>query len=355
MKASTRPNKAVPSETPTSIDITPPRSSTPSGAKRLIVLAGVGALAVVPPLTLSSYWLYLATLVAVYGVMTMGLSIVFGTAGQLSLAHASFVGLGAYITAVLDTATSIGAVAQLGVVVIAAILMGVVVGLPALRVSGLRLAVVTLAFGELFTWVAVRWTGVTGGEQGLFTSSIRIGPWGTSQPAVGYLFTLSVATVLTAVASRLPRTALGRAMYAVRDSEMAARSVGISLVATKLAAFVLAAVYGGIGGWLFAHHVGAISPGFFSLFESLNLLVAVILGGAASVTGAWIGAAYIVLIPEMFSLVGLANAFPFVAGALLVIVALAAPDGLVGLVNRARGRVVRPGRRKPKTETSNDG
>ncbi len=355
MKASTPPKPASPSTTPTSGDTSRPRSSSPSGAKRLIVVAGLGALAVVPPLTLSRYWLYLATLVAVYGVMTMGLSIVFGTAGQLSLAHASFVGLGAYITAVLDTATSIGALPQLGVVVIAAVLMGVVVGLPALRVSGLRLAVVTLAFGELFTWVTVRWTDVTGGEQGLFTSSIRIGPWGASQPAVGYLFTLLVATVLTVVACRLPRTSLGRAMYAVRDSEMAARSVGISLVATKLAAFVLAAVYGGIGGWLFAHHVGAISPGFFGLFESLNLLVAVILGGAASVTGAWIGAAYIVLVPEIFSLIGLANAFPFVAGALLIIVALAAPDGLVGLANRARGAWLARIDRNPRQKVSDDG
>ena len=132
----------------------------------------------------------------------------------------------------------------------------------------------------------------------------------------------------------MSRTQFGRRMLAVRDSELAATSVGVRIVRTKIQAFILAAIFAGIAGWLYAYVAGFVSPATFDLFGSVNFLVAVILGGAGRVAGSWLGAMYIVLMPEIFTAIGYTNLFPLLGGAVLILVTLLLPGGLVEGLSR---------------------
>jgi len=136
------------------------------------------------------------------------------------------------------------------------------------------------------------------------------------------------------VPRQLGRTQAGRRMLAVRDSELAASACGIDLARTKIQAFIVASVYAAVAGWFYAFVVGFVAPDNFGLFPAAYFLVAVILGGSGTVLGAWLGAAYIVLAPQFFNVIGHPNLFPIAGGALLVIVALFMPEGLAGGISR---------------------
>jgi branched-chain amino acid transport system permease protein len=285
-------------------------------------------LAAILPLVLSDYNLYLATQVAIYAIATLGLDIVFGRTGQLSLSHASFFGLGAY-GAALMAAWSWPWWAQIPVVIGVATVAGAVVAVPTLRLSGLRLALVTLLFGELFIWAINHAGEVTGGSQGLAVPPLVVG-WFSSVAAMwAYALCMLVAAAATLLTIQMSRAQFGRRMLAVRDSELAATSVGIRIVRTKIQAFILAAIFAGVAGWLYAYVAGFVSPQTFDLFASVNFLVAVILGGAGRVAGSWLGAMYIVLMPEVFTAIGYTNLFPLLGGAVLILVTLLMPGGLV--------------------------
>jgi branched-chain amino acid transport system permease protein len=302
----------------------------PPGPRRYVRLVGSIALlcsASVLPFLIDSYWVFTLTEVMIYAIATIGLDLVFGRAGQLSLAQATFFGLGAYLTAL--TATQLMVVVQFAVILAASILAGAVVAIPTLRLSGLRLALVTLLFGELFIWAVNHMGNVTGGTQGLVVAPLTIGNFNSTDPSQGYWFVLVFAVIATLIAAQIARTQFGRRLLAVRDSELAARSVGVGLVRTKVAAFILSAVFAGVAGWLYAYVVGFIAPPTFDLFPSVYFLIAVILGGAGRVAGAWLGAAYIVLIPQAFSIIGQSNLFPILGGGVLIVVALLLPGGLM--------------------------
>lgn len=311
-----------------------------SQRRRLVAAATIlfGAALFLPPFVLPDFWLYLATLAVIYSISVVGLGVLFGSTGQLCLAQASFMGVGAYTAGLLQKYHPLSPPIELALVVVIGAMVGLLVALPALRVSGLRLALLTLAFGELFEWWVTQSPETTGGPQGLFVNSLAFGEFNTLIPRDGYFFALAFAVVASLLAGRLPRSTVGRAMLAVRDSEAAGQSVGVSMPRTKIAAFVIASTYGAVSGWLLAHHVGAISPNFFSLFPSVYLLVAVILGGAGSVVGAWLGAAYLIFVPELFTSMGMDDAYPIAAGLVLVALVLLAPNGLVAVPRHLAGR-----------------
>jgi branched-chain amino acid transport system permease protein len=315
---------------------------------RIVALCALLACAIGLPFVLDSYWVFTLTEVMIYAIATIGLDLVFGRAGQLSLAQASFFGLGAYLTAL--TAAQLNFGIQFLLVLAAAIVAGVVVAVPTLRLSGLRLALVTLLFGELFIWAVDHMGNLTGGTQGLVVGPLSVGDFNSQDPVHAYLFVLGFAIIATLIAVQISRSQFGRRLLAVRDSELAARSVGVGLVRTKVAAFILSAVFAGVAGWLYAYVVGFIAPPTFDLFPSVYFLIAVILGGAGRVAGSWLGAAYIVLIPQAFSIIGQPNLFPILGGGVLIVVALLLPGGLTDGVTRlarwSRGRLaaVRPQR-----------
>jgi len=307
------------------------------GLRRSVAVVPPLALAIVLPLVLNDYYLYLATQVAIYAIASLGLDVVFGRTGQLSLSHASFFGLGAYAAALMAAASWSSPVLQIVVVIAVAIAAGAIVAVPTLRLSGLRLALVTLLFGELFVW-AINHTGdLTGGSQGMSVPPLEIGRFSSVDPVDGYVLSVIAAAAATLLIVQLSRTQLGRNMLAVRDSELAAVSVGIRIVQTKIVAFILSAILAGLAGWLYAYVAGFVSPSTFDLFGSVNFLVAVILGGTGRVLGAWLGAAYIVLLPELFTALGYTNLFPLLGGAVLITVTLLLPGGLSeGLSRLAR-------------------
>ncbi|MCU1670602.1 MAG: inner-rane translocator [Blastococcus sp.] len=323
-----------------------PRKSTRSVAVRTAVIV---VLVAAPPLIFSGYWLFVAAQVLAFGIATLGLEILYGRTGQLSLAHASFMGVGAYTGYVLSQ-HGYGVPAQLGAVLVVALVTGAIVAVPTLRLSGLRLALVTLAVGELFAWLLTNTTGLTGGTQGAAVAPVVIGSLDSSVPLYAYLIALVPAALATLLAVHLGRTQLGRRMLLVRDSETAARSVGVAIARTKIIAFLLSAVFAGFAGWLYSVVAGFISPADFNLFASVYLFVAVILGGAGSVVGAWLGAAYVVFMPQLFTLMGQPNLYPLIGGAILAVVALLIPDGMVGLARRLLTRAQR--RRVTATEVA---
>jgi branched-chain amino acid transport system permease protein len=312
-----------------------PRDRGRAHMRGAVLALGLLVVAVVLPFVLSDYYLYLATQVAIYAIATLGLDIVFGRAGQLSLSHASFFGLGAY-GAALMALWAWPWWAQVPVVVAVAILAGAVVAVPTLRLSGLRLALVTLLFGELFIWAINHADRLTGGSQGLAVAPLEVGRFSSVVPIDGYALCMAVAAVATLLAIQTSRSQFGRRMLAVRDSELAATSLGIRIVRTKIQAFILAAVFAGIAGWLYACIAGFVSPQTFDLFGSVNFLVAVILGGAGRVVGSWLGAAYIVMMPEIFTALGYTNLFPLLGGLVLILVTLLLPGGLVDGIARLR-------------------
>ena len=280
------------------------------------------------PLLLGEYAIYTAAQVMIYAVATLGLDIVYGRAGQLSLAHASFFGLGAYAAA-LAGPLALPLWAQPELVVLLAVVAGAVVAVPTLRLSGLRLSLVTLLFGELFGWAIDHSGGLTGGSEGITVNSLTLGGFDSQNALDAYLLAGALAAGATLLAVQLGRSQYGRRMLAVRDSELASVSVGVPVVRTKIVAFIMSAVFAAVAGWVYAYVAGFVSPTTFDLFGSVNFLVAVILGGAGRVLGAWLGAAYIVLVPEAFTGLGYPNLFPILGGAVLIAVVLLLPGGLV--------------------------
>lgn len=314
------------------------KTSSPSswGAGRLAGFVALLAAAAALPFTLGNYHIYIVTQVMIYAIATLGLDVLYGRTGQLSLAHASFFGVGAYIAA-LSSSLEISVLLQPLIVVAVAVFVGAIVAIPTLRLSGLRLALVTLLFGELFIWLINHTTDLTGGSQGISVMPLVIGGFDSSEPLHGYVLAAIASLLATVACIQLGRTQYGRRMLAVRDSELASASVGIPIVRTKIVAFMLSATLAGIAGWIYAYVVGFISPTTFDLFGSVNFLVAVILGGSGRVLGAWLGALYIVLVPEVFNSIGYPNLFPIIGGGVMIVVALLIPGGLVGGMERLVG------------------
>jgi len=292
----------------------------------VLTLAGL-ALA----LSSEGYTPFILGLVALAAMVGVGLNILVGLTGQISIGHIGFYAIGAYAVSVL-TLTGLSFWLALPAAGVVAGLIGALLAVPAMRVAGPYLAMMTIAFAFIVEHVAIEWRGVTGGQNGLM---------GIPQPALGSwldgergLVTLSVALagVSLALFHRLARGPLGKAMTAVRDSETAARAVGYNPVVVKTAAFALSAAFTGLAGGLFASLMTFVAPSSFPFSQSILFLLAVIVGGAGYTLGPVIGAAVIVVLPE--SIAWLAEYRLLLFGALLLLVLWLAPEGILGTFAR---------------------
>jgi branched-chain amino acid transport system permease protein len=298
-------------------------------------------LLVLLPFVVDPFSLYQLTFMLVFVTAILGLDVVFGRCGVLSVAQAAFVGIGAYTAAWLSAETVVSLPTELAIGGALAGLAALCIGLPALRVSGLRLAILTFAFVELFQWFLRNFPDLTGGTQGRFVAVGGIGALTTADPLVGYGFAAIVALLATLLVYRLQHGPFGRAMVAVKNSSLLAESVGVSITRTKLKAFVLSGLLGGMAGVLLAHVNGSVTPAAFDVFASLNLLVALILGGTGRLHGPWLGAAYIVTVPELFSRLGYPNLFPIASGAILMLLLVLLPGGIASALDVIAARVRR--------------
>ena len=290
------------------------------------------------PWLLPEYWLAQLTFVLIYGVIGLGLMLLAGFTGQFSLGHAAFVGVGAYAQAVLTNAGLPFPLAMACAAFIAA-LVGVVVGLPALRLKGIYLGIATLAFGFIVEEGFARWESVTGGNAGMHVKAPAIFGWQIESGEGFYFICLATAILATLAILNLLRSATGRAFVAIRDSEISAQSMGIHLARYKTLSFALSAALAGLGGALYAHKMRFLSPDQFSILQSIDLLLMVVIGGLGSVHGAFLGAIFLIAMPQLISLtkdylpdaIGQAPGLQSVVyGAVLIAFVLFEPLGLYG-------------------------
>jgi ABC-type branched-subunit amino acid transport system ATPase component/ABC-type branched-subunit amino acid transport system permease subunit len=309
----------------------------------VIALAAVGYLI----MRADGYQLFVISLVGLTAIVGVGLNILVGLTGQISLGHVAFYAIGAYVTAILTTKTSLGFWWALPLATLTAGLAGGMLAIPALRVRGPYLAMITIAFGFVVEQGAAEWSELTGGWNGI--SGIPAPRWlGADMTERGTTFLVLAFTVVAIVLyALLSDSPWGRAMRALRDSETASQSIGLDPLLIRTTAFALSAAAAGLAGAMFASISNFISPESFPFFQSILFLLVVMVGGAERVIGPVVGAIIVVLLPEALS--SLAQYRLLFVGALMFAVLLLAPVGFVGLIGRllpprAESRTAQPSR-----------
>lgn len=289
-----------------------------------VVLLGVG-LALLPLLA-PRYVVYVATMAAVHTLVAVGLNLLVGYAGQISLGHAGFFAVGAYTHGLVLTRLGWGFWPAFAAAAVVSLLFGYGVGVPALRLSGPYLAVATMAFGLAVHQVLVNWEALSGGRSGLFLPEVRLLGGSLKDERMLYGVVVAVTVLLVLAAARLVRSYVGRAFVAIRDSDVAAELSGVDLTRYKTLAFALSALYTGVAGALLGHVVGFLEPQLFTLFESVYFLSLVVVGGLASITGSVLGAVLLTLLPQVLS--GVGEALNVLYGAAVILVLRFEPGGL---------------------------
>ena len=286
------------------------------------------------PFVLDAYLQYIVNLMLVYLIIAIGLNFALGYAGMFAFAHAAFMGIGAYTSALFSAKLGFHFAFALLAAGIVSGAVGCIVGIPAIRVSGLYLAMVTLAFAELVQWVLKHWKSVTGGADGLSIPAPTLLGWQLRSDAASFYIIILIAFLMTLSARRILQSKIGRAFVAVRDSEIAARCNGIDVARVKTIAFGLSAFYAGIGGALFALTQHYIAPESFGLFQTILHFCIVIVGGAASIAGSVIGAVLLTALPELLRNVQALQEIGY--GILLIVFVILAPRGVAGWLRDRR-------------------
>jgi branched-chain amino acid transport system permease protein len=293
---------------------------------------------VLAPAFVPEYWLAQLTFVLIYSVVGLGLMLLAGFTGLFSLGHAAFLGVGAYTQAALTAHGVPFPIALLCAALLSAA-VGVVVGLPALRVKGIYLGMATLSFGFIVEEVFARWESVTGGNAGKHLKAPDLFGYKVDSGEGFYWLCLLIVIAATLAVLNLLRSPTGRAFVAIRDSEISAQSMGIHLARYKTLSFALSAALAGIGGALYAHKLQFISPDQFNILQSIDLLLMIVVGGLGSVHGAFLGAIFLIAMPQMIALskdflpafIGQAPGLQSVVyGAVLVAFVLFEPMGMYG-------------------------
>jgi branched-chain amino acid transport system permease protein len=293
-----------------------------------IALVAIAALAI-PVVSHDGYIIQLLNIAILNAIVVLGLNFATGWTGQINFGQAAFYGLGAYATAIATKSGLpwiITPVLSVAIVLAASLLLG----LPTLRLRTYYLAMTTIGFGEIVRLVIVHWEPVTGGASGLRAipgiSVLGIGPQGQIQH---YYVLVAMLALATLIAARIRRSALGRAMIATKDSEIAAEQSGVHTTRTKLLAFMIGAVYAGLAGCLYASSIRFVSPDSFSGVQAVLLMTMLIVGGMGSIAGCIVGALALTILPEMLRFLGQWYLVLYGLGVIVVIVLL--PGGLASI------------------------
>ncbi len=306
-----------------------------AGAQVRAVLAIVAAAGVLcAPLAVGPYVQYVLNLVVTYAVLSLGLNVVLGFAGLVSFAHSVFMGIGAYATALAMSRLGLPFVLALPLAGATAAIVGFGVGLPAVRVRGLYLALVTIACMYFFVWVFVHWERVTLGTSGMAVQPASfLGVAMDTDRAKFYPLVLE-AVAMYVGATWLMRSRLGRAFVMTRDSEFAAAVCGIDIRRTRAIAFAVSAFYAGVGGGMFAITVGFIDPQAFGMIQMVTQFGMVLIGGLGSIAGSLVGAVLLTALPEVLR--SSRGAAEILYGLVLMLSIVFMPEGIAGLA-RQRG------------------
>jgi branched-chain amino acid transport system permease protein len=295
--------------------------------------AWYGVLAVIVlvlPALLSRYYIGEITWVFIYGICGVSLMVLVGYTGLVSLGHAAFLGIGAYAHAYF-LQLGVPWVASVAIAVLITTACGIVVGLPALRMTGIYLAIATLAFAVIIQEVFTRWEAVTGGFSGMAVDKPVIFGIRFADEASFYYVCAALLALALLLTRNLLRSSTGRAWVAIRDSEIAAQSMGVQLPLYKSFAFGYSAALMGLAGALFAHKIAYLAPDIFSILFSIQLLLLVIVGGLGSLHGAVLGAIFVALLPPIIAI--LRDSIP----ATMATIASATGVGVIGTIGRGIG------------------
>lgn len=292
------------------------------------------AMMVFPLVVTDRYYLSVMGFMATQLMTVVGLNLLMGQAGQISLGHAAFVGLGAYGSAILTTTYSFNPWVAMVLAAIFAGAVAFVIGGPTLKLKGHYLAMATLAFGEIVWILLIQFKGLTGGTDGIIgIPPLSVGALDFSDARLYHLLAWGVALVLLRVALNLTRSRPGRALRALHWAEVAAGASGVNTARQKVKIFVLSAVFASLAGSFYAHNVMFISPDSFSLNYSVILVTSVVIGGLGSVWGAVWGTFVLSLLPEVLKQVGdgaYQDYTNLIFGVLLIVIMIFLPGGIVG-------------------------
>jgi branched-chain amino acid transport system permease protein len=313
------------------------------GNRQLLGVVLLLALACTLPFALANYRVFQMTLVLAYAIALLGLNMLTGYNGQISLGHGAFYAIGAYTAAILMDKAGVPYWATIPVAGAVCFVAGFLFGLPALRLEGLYLALATFALGVAMPQILkhealAKWTG---GSMGVVIVKPDAPAWsGLSQDQWLYFFTLFWVVVMFVLGWNLLRGRIGRAMVAIRDQPIAAQAMGVNTSMVKSLTFGVSALYTGVAGALGAIAVQFVAPDSFDIFLSISLLVGVVIGGLASISGAFFGAVFIQFIPNIADQISKAAPWALY-GVVLIAFMYAMPSGVAGMLRVARARWAR--------------
>jgi branched-chain amino acid transport system permease protein len=293
-----------------------------------------------------NYFIYLINLAAIATIGSLGLNLLTGFTGQISIGHAGFLAIGAYCSAIMTSKCSVPFLIALPLAGAITMVAGLLVGIPSLRLKGLYLAITTFAFGFIVEHVANSWSSLTNGSQGMVVPPVEIFGVSFDTDRSFFFIVFPVTAFAIIFARNLVRSRPGRAWIAIRDQDIAAQAIGISLLWYKLSSFAVSSFYAGIAGALFAHYLMYIGPGHFELLVSVQYLAMIIVGGLGSILGSIFGAIFMTLLPEILKFLPdlLRGSYPVIVerfadinlilyGLIIILFILKEPKGLYGIWN----------------------
>jgi branched-chain amino acid transport system permease protein len=307
----------------------------------LLVWGLAVVLALTPLAMRNPYNLGILNLIGLYVIVVLGLNLFIGFAGQISLGHAAFFGLGAYGSAILTATYAFPAWPALALTAVIVAVMALIIGVPTLRLTGHYLAMATLGFNYVVDSVFMEWDAVTGGPSGLSgVPPLSIGGLTFDNDIKFHYLVWAFALVTITLCLNLLRSGVGRGLAALAQDEIAASALGVDVRRNKISVFVLSAVLASVAGSLYAHYFGYVNPEAFSIFKSLDLVIMVVVGGLGSVWGSLFGAAFITMLPHFLGF--LETYTEIIHGVILVVILIFLPQGFVsGLVDIIRTRWAR--------------
>jgi branched-chain amino acid transport system permease protein len=301
------------------------------------------------PFIANAYMLYVANMIGFAIIAAVGLNLLTGFTGQISLGHAAFVGVGAYASAILVTRLGFSFWLSIPFAGLVAALAGMIIGIPSLRVKGLYLCIATLAAQFIFEFVFIHWESMTNGITGINMPCPSIGGFEFVTEKSFYWITLFFVVLGVGYARNLIRSRMGRAFVAIRDRDLSAEIIGINLFRYKLSAFAISSFYAGVAGALWVTFLKVVTPDHFPFILSIHYLAMIIVGGLGSILGSIFGAIFMTLVPEILnhlseivkmSAPGYEEIFvpmkEVIFGVLIVLFLVFEPRGLAELWNRIK-------------------
>jgi branched-chain amino acid transport system permease protein len=294
----------------------------------LSLLTGAAAIAAFPVMAPNPYYLNVANIIGLNTITVVGLNLLIGYAGQISLGHAAFYGLGAYLSAILTVTYHVPPWLAMLVALLATGVVALLIGIPTLRLHGHYLVMATLGFNLIVNIVTIQWDSVTGGPSGFpGIPNLTLGPWTFDSDRKMFYLIWGCALMGIVLALNLVNSRVGRGLRALHSSEVAANSLGVNTEMFKVKVFVLSALYASVAGSLYAHYLTFVSPKTFDIFFSVELVTMVIVGGMGSIWGALFGTTLLTSLPSILHFVDEYKDVCY--GLILVSILIFLPQGLI--------------------------